>query len=604
MKDKQQPLIRLLLILLISSLSTIKLSDVKNEQSFICNQRIMNSYLLKGREKSNNHPVLMCPTIKSNCCTRHDQQRAFHYVRNIVEARIIEYNTKIDILLQRILNIHNVLKLQPPTFKGRPLRKRFCSRNLREVLNFDLQGLYNKMSSEILQSVGYFENHYARFFCMLCDGKSHQFITINKDSQYVNFEASYCKDMLVSNEELIQDLNVKLVKYLVNLQHSVDCVHYSRSYNLTFPRMDKLKRSNSLIECLDNINGEDFVKKCASLCRQIRFSKLTPFFQGDFRFLNEMSSAINRFLKYKESGSVISFRLRRFFRQFRINPRFGRTKRRSFTKNLTQRPVKSKKGGKSRKLNDLKKKEVVKSHKDIGIEKNVKLSRVGERPKERKLFDGEKSEKLNESSVFGSLGSRNYVQKYALMGLRDNISLVPEVEPHLYNKRFLVSVLNSFKRKKRVKNNLSKVRYPLPYYDKQLDEFYNELNFPKNEDIPTIYVIRESPVDFEKLRPNWTLNQGINMFDYELNRFDMPSRVFYNQLYKYRRPEIPDTRITMFLMDFNKNFYKNAKDALNLDAEILVTNYGTFEGELEFGEGLRRRKLVQTSNQQKKKNQT
>ena len=599
MKDKQKPLIKLLLILYISSLSLIALSDEKKDEGVsTCNQRIMNSYLLKGREKSNNHPVLMCPSITANCCTRHDQQRAYHYVRNIVEARITEYNTKIDILMQRLLNIHKLLKTKPPTFKGNRFRKRFCSKNLREVLNFDLVGLYNTLHSEILLSVSYFENHYAKFFCMLCDGKAHQFISINQQSQYVNFEASYCKDMLVSNEELLENLNIKLVKYLVNLQHSVDCVHYSRSFNLKFPRMDKVKQSTRLLDCLENMHGERFVVKCASTCRRIRFSKLTPFFQGDFRFLNEMSTAVNRFFKYKESGSVISFRLRRFFRQFRINPRIARTRRTNFKKNLTKRPVKTKKGGKSRKLNDSKTKEVVKSHKDIGEGKSVKQSRAVERPKERKLFDGGNTENSNENTVFGSLGSKNYVHKYALMGLRDNNSQVPEVEPRLYNKRFLTSLLRAKRKTKRKK--LSKVRYPLPYYDKQLDEFYNELNFPKNENIPTIYVIKEPPIDFDKMRQNWGLNTGINMANYEKNRFDMPSRIFYNQLYKYRRPEIPDTRITMFLMDFNKNFYKNAKEALNMDAEILVTNYGTFEGELELGQGLRRRRLEQSNDHHKK----
>lgn len=622
MKHHRTPIARLVIQLALAAVLMKGIAcddDNQGVQTLPCNQHLMNSYLLKGREYSKDQKLLMCPTVKNNCCVHQDQQRIFHYVKDLVRTRINEYSTKTDILLQRILNMHQQVTVKPPVFKGIRKRRRFCSKKLRDVLNFKLQDLYNDLHSEIIDGVTEFESHYSRFFCMLCDGKAHQYISIKDHGKYVSFNAEYCREVLTENQKLIEDMNVELMKYMEDLQHTVDCLHYSKAYNLRFPRRDKVRLKKTVVSCMQNLHGPEFLNKCTRLCNRIRYSQLTPLIHGEFAFLHEMTTIFNRFMKYRESGNVISMKLRRFFRQFRINPRLARTKRYDFSKRLVKRPVKTD-SKKERKLADQSKAGADNPlHNPPGANKGrktVKLSgglqaEVGrDRRRERVLFDGERGWRSGSQSEdftagianrppskaqvaidrsSGSMDSVDSVRRFALMGLQRRGGRVLEGEPSLANKRFLESQI----RKRRAKKG-SDARYPDPYYDRQLREFYKDLKVAVNDTRKTIFVVKARPINFDKLKRNWMMDSGINLMDYANSDFHMPSRIFYNLLYKFRKPEMPDTRLTLFLMDFNKNFYKNALGSLEFESEILVPNFGTFHGEVDLG-GIygRRRKLVE-----------
>lgn len=524
-----------------------------------CNQHLMASYLLKGKEISDNSTLLFCPNVKNNCCNRLDQQRAYHFVKDIVEGKVIEYAQRITILLQQMGHIHQSLVESPPIFFGSDKRKTFCSRKYRDLLNFDLSTLLTDIKEVLSTSEQFVEDHYGKFFCMLCDGKAHAKIKFTDEEQTVALHLNYCREVLKDNKDMIQNLNVEMVNYMELVQHLVDCTHYQRSYNLKFPRQDKWLLKSQISKCYNTFNGPDFQENCNPVCKQFKFSEIMPMMFGDFQFLHEMVLIFNRFLKYKESGNIISMKLRNFFRTFRMNPILAKTDRTSFTKSLVKRPVKKSKG---RKL------------KDSGTLNSKKHVKIENKRKEKTQVRQKKSRFL----------------KVAMRGLRPHNSL------HHHEKRLLAEIVPI---KQNLKNGrllahekkVVNIKRPGIDFDSQLTEFYEQIEVKKmDEQIPTIYTIRKNPVFFDKLEKIWG-DVGINYEDYGVTRFNMPRRIFYNLLYKYRKPDLPDTSLTLFLMDFSEGFYKNAEDILKKNCEILATNFGVYEGEVKIGED-RRRKLI------------
>jgi len=541
----------------------------------LCQQELMQSYLLKGTEYSNNRTMILCPTIKKNCCTRHDIQRAFHFSRDVIPHKIAEYKQKLDIMFAQMREIHSQLMKAKPAFGGNRRRRNFCARQFRAVQSFDFNDLYNKIQEEMVHIDHWVQEHSNRFFCMMCDAEAHENIIIRDSRRTASFNADYCSDTIKENKDLLKLLNIELVKYMQSVQNVVDCEHYSRSFSLKFPRPDKIELMNQMVTCIEGLDGSRFKVSCAKICYQLKFAQINPFILGDFDFLHEMVLIFNRFLRYRESGNLISMKLRGFFKKFRIPRRMTMTRRTNFLANLTVRPPKDEKGNKSksRKLVDLALPKVTKS--------------------ERRLADGpakvsQKSEKIQSKKALK-------IPKQSKGNRALSLPVKAESGATLKNGRFLQTEVTAKGAAGRSAKMSVIPRTPAPHFDKTLSEFYHDIEIPKVETPrETVFRIRGNPIHFDRLEQNWVDDAGINYHTYTNLRFGMSRRTFYQLLYSYRKPEMPDSKLTMFLMDFTPDFFKKSSMMFNDDFVIMPNNYlSKFGSEAQLEDDRRRKLMIQ-----------
>lgn len=517
----------------------------------VCQQELMQSYLLKGTEVSNNRTMLLCPTIKKNCCTRHDIQRVFHYSRDVLPAKLAEYKQKMDIMFSQLREIHNELVKDRPLFRGNRRRRNFCARQFRAVLSFDFQTLFNRVQEEWFHMDHFVNEHAQRFFCMLCDGNAHENMVIRVERRSATFHMDYCQDVIRGNKDLLRILNVEMLNYMRLVQNVVDCQHYSRSFGLRFPRPDKVRLRNRMMNCLEGLDGARFKVACAPICQEIKFAQIVPLFNGDFDFIHEMVLVFNRFLKYRESGNLISMRLRQFFKRFRVPRSLTRTRRRNFLRNLTPRLPKDPRGkSKSRSLRD-----------------------VRAQPRSAPLLSKSAKHSRSMTPMAHTRPGR----------LLQNSIVTPDVK------------------KLSIKAKITPVPRQPPFtFDKTLVEFYREVEIPRTDNPrPTIYRIRGNPMVFDRFEQNWSDDTGINYTLYTNLRFGMSRRVLYQLLYTYRKPEIPDSRLTIFLMDFPPDFFRAASSMFNDDFTIMPNNYNS--PYVDDGPADRRRKLTGAPSAPKKR---
>ena len=95
---------------------------------YACNKDILRSYMLRGRETSTPEKMILCPAIKSNCCTKMDQQHIYHVVNDILPPRLMEYQSKIKMALSKLKLLHKHIMKANPVFTGSSKRRAFSTR--------------------------------------------------------------------------------------------------------------------------------------------------------------------------------------------------------------------------------------------------------------------------------------------------------------------------------------------------------------------------------------------------------------------------------------------------------------------------------------------
>lgn len=283
-------------------------------KSFECSHDVLRSYMLKGRPFSTPDPMLLCPDIKSNCCTKIDIQHIYHAVTDILPARFAEYQSKVKMVLSRLRKLHNHILKARPVITGNAKRRLFCNKQTKKVYDFPLEDLYRKATEELELLGDDSLEHYQKFFCVLCDGENHPFMEYTAKTPQLIMDIDFCEEFLTKRKEVLKILNVDLVRYLVALQHMVDCTHYVSSYNLDFFNQPKLLLAAQTDKCLDYLGTRGFQTNCEKVCQKINFSKVTYIVDGDYEFLNDAVSLFEKYLDYKETGNFISTKLRAFFK--------------------------------------------------------------------------------------------------------------------------------------------------------------------------------------------------------------------------------------------------------------------------------------------------
>lgn len=287
--------------------------------SYQCNRPILRSYLMKGRDKSSaTEKFLLCPSVKDNCCNKIDQQKIYHIVNDILPGKYLEYRTKVSQALSKLQKLHKKINRAEFMFTGSFAKRKFCMEQNRMVKNYEYKQFFAQIEEKLTLMLSANLEHYQAFYCILCDGKNHQFMQIQGEEQKLIIDNAFCKDYILQREDGIRLMNIELIEYMRMLQNLVDCIHYTKSYNLVFFDESKITFAAETHKCLANLDSDQFAGSCMPLCQQIAFNEVIPMAEGDFVFLMNAVNLFEKFFEYQETGKFISMKLRLFFKKFEI----------------------------------------------------------------------------------------------------------------------------------------------------------------------------------------------------------------------------------------------------------------------------------------------
>lgn len=561
------------------------LTVVQKKVEYGCNQNLLRSYLLKGREKSTDYePFLVCPQIVNNCCTKQDQQRIYHIVNDILPARLTEYESKIKMVLARIKNFQKKILAAPPKMFGSYRRRKFCLLQLRNVINYPFNSLYQNLIDEVEQIGEEMKTYYETFFCILCDGSNHSFFEFEGREKKIIYDINFCRDFLNTKMTILRAFNVELVQYLINLQNLVDCTHYVRSFNLPFFDHQKVLQRAEITNCLSFIASRSFLRYCRPVCERLTLSKIILIIQGDFEFLSDASNLFEKFFDFKETGNFISTRLRNFFRRFvvapsahRRNRKLGLLKQGKDNLLVPHKSVKSK----SQKLQmkaqneDFSKRKLVRLwEKEENLTNDKKLTNnVENEVKEpRKLSsDGEESQKTllsksekNEGELINSEKSQELTTNDQFTSESLNNPIFASLDSKLNDKRILAP-----KEEKPAAETFGKRKSAQIAVNADLQKFYNLIVLSSaGLNTTVIYQVPPQPIDYDQPLKTWSVGNGINPIKYYENHFNMTSHQFYRLLYNFQKREKHDVSLEYFLSDFSTQNFVEYLTELKTDFEM------------------------------------
>ena len=522
----------------------------KKKLGLSCNKRILDSYLLKGRKFAKSDQNYVCPGIKKNCCTKLDQQKIYHVVKDIIPGRIKEYEAKMKLAFAKLKKFHKIVVKKKPNFTGRSKRKLFCARKWRELKNFK----YNKFNVQLIrasENVRYDMNEiYESFFCILCDGEKHAAFDVFNKKVMVN--SLYCKEVLNTHRKEILVFNTLLVSYLQRVQHVVDCHHYLKSYNLMFYEPEKVELSNTLKVCINKINSKKFLKSCKDVCDTISLSKINTVIEGDFDFIMDAVNIFDKMINNREKGNYISYKMRTFFQSFVVprKLRLSVDNKKEFIKKLKE--INKKEA--ERNLLEFQKEGQEEFDKDQN-----EISTAEHQSGLENTLPGQDSE-LPEREL--TLISNQNKQLYAEKGI-----FAAQKDLKLGEGRILAEIKKVKKKRgfQKKKLNLAKL-----VYDRELEHFYKEIHLTPTKVRGYIFYYPKIPVDINKFQKIWLVG-GINPLDYKgATNFHLEHSKFYHMLFKYRKSDKNDPDLLYFLTEFNKKNRLNMIGNLRKPFELLM----------------------------------
>lgn len=540
-----------------------------------CLNDLLRSHLLRGRFSSEPDKMVLCPTIKNNCCTKLDQQRIYHTVNDILPQRVIEYSSKMRMALAKLKQLHEKVVKNQPTFTGSPKRRMFCGTAARKVFNFPFNAFYDKAIEELTNVRLDLDEYYKTYFCNICDADNHVFISV-KDKR-LTIDAEFCQTFLKEHEDLIEMMNIELVEYLESLQNVVDCNHYLRSYNLKFFDARKQDFMKELGTCINNLSSKDFQKSCKTTCENVMLSKINVLLEGDYEFLIDAVNLFEKFFEYKESGNFISMKLRLFFKKFVIPRKLSAQKKARFLKELRKRESNTA----QRKLKIINKKLDKSKQAAISDDSTPRISNVQniETSRRNKSVKRRRSNSGKERNLIQVVDAEKETIKNKDTGVEQ------KGEVHSLGKgRVLQSAKESNTKPENNNNNSQgakndqnghnqiphkKIKKAQLIYNKELFNFYSEIKVIVPTQKEYIFKVRARPFDVDKFTKTFDMNNGINPGKFMRNmKFNLPPSVFYKQLFSYRKPDQPDPNLLFFLSDFTPKMLADFK--LDLDTKYKI----------------------------------
>lgn len=269
--------------MLLSLLVGISLSAVP------CNQDILLSYGLEGRQYAEEEKLDMCKFVKKSCCRNEDQLAMFKSWVEGGEEKGLDnrfgYHREIYFeLLDSLKAANGIAKRMMEKLETKRVSN--CKVLAKRVLHFDIEGVASKLKDSIVEMHDFLTNTYRGFYCTLCDGMAQRYF--NSRSQKVLFSQKFCRDLTSNSLHFLLYFHGHLIRYMNLVGRLVNsCDHKGNFEDLPVEAELVLKmnhRNRLLLEdCKVHRNDPSWFDSCKKMCQKFNIVKYTKFFEPYLR---------------------------------------------------------------------------------------------------------------------------------------------------------------------------------------------------------------------------------------------------------------------------------------------------------------------------------
>jgi hypothetical protein len=264
-----------------------------------CNLDMLNSLGFVGKLNPDGERLVMCPQLRSTCCTKTDQIVMYeNFVLKKEEeelvAKLTTARTTYDGFFEAGLQVHELAEALLRKYRHKRISN--CKILAKRIVGFQVKKVFERLRVAIAEMHKFFLTSYKGVYCAACDGRNQQFWKIdNPNNKTVHFARGYCRDMLAKS---VQPL-IYLESYLPTLANLMvefgsQCNSRNRFIDEPIDSHDQIKikatRASQLEECLSVINHEQrWFERCATVCNRFNMLKLNPYFLPNVREFKKLT---------------------------------------------------------------------------------------------------------------------------------------------------------------------------------------------------------------------------------------------------------------------------------------------------------------------------
>ena len=270
-----------------------------------CKPQILRSFDFGGRITPNHHSSL-CPRVKLNCCTLHDQMKMHKMWNEVTKAKLENfYENYLENFkkMKQVISLKEEIDLQTLNAKFKKYSKYKPSKKLYEHLKklastFSLSDSNFWMESldEIVKKhLPFIQNRVlelrASVLCGYCNWEYHNFVNI--ESKTITYHQNFCFKL---TDEFLEIMNQKYELFKMFLTMD-EWMYLTVDRRLVETATDRaiLRRYTQIIARCQLLKGN--LQECADFCREFNINKFTYMFDGETHIITQIISNFLDFYK-------------------------------------------------------------------------------------------------------------------------------------------------------------------------------------------------------------------------------------------------------------------------------------------------------------------
>ena len=267
----------------------------KMASSQFCKTELMNSYFLEGNPTPGLISNPFCLSLKKNCCTKNDFKKILTEFNTVLTPKLIDFVSKMKKAIENLKLLHlkaTALELRTDIPQ---VSKAYCQKSKQEFTNFAFDRLVSSLIVGVSVSSTVFRDIHSSFYCSLCDFEAHQAISL--PTKEISLDETFCLQVISANQEFLAAQNVNLINYLTSLQNFIDCNSFNSHYNFPFLFDFRKKLADQFKSCFKAFNPDKMTVECAKVCEHLTTGSISPIFEGDFEFFEQITAYFNQKVK-------------------------------------------------------------------------------------------------------------------------------------------------------------------------------------------------------------------------------------------------------------------------------------------------------------------
>ena len=272
-----------------------------------CNQDLVRSFGMIGREYPTATRMGMCPSINSSCCLQKDQLMIFNNWISMKEkdfvTRRFDINQEIYTKFLNLLSqVEDIAKKMIIRLEQRKISN--CKVLGKRILHFEVSALIPQIRKNIKKMRDFLETSYRGVYCGMCAHETHGYVDTKR--KIISFCDSFCRELLENGLPYLLFFHVDVVKFVNLISKFMTSCDYKGDYDteslIPKKRIFFIDKEDhlQLDDCRKNRNKREWMAYCSPICEKFNIAMLSPYFEPNIDQIKSYNVWLKKMIDFKK----------------------------------------------------------------------------------------------------------------------------------------------------------------------------------------------------------------------------------------------------------------------------------------------------------------